>query len=483
MRAGGDQEVAKDDRDIVSAIRKKLADRVGKDRYEVWFGPATLLRVAGANLIVTSASQFAQNSLHKHFLPDLQAAACEAAGRVLSVEFRIDASLTDRTAQSVPAADASRASVTNGKAVPASEPSETAAAPPQPVRAAHEHRRRGMSLARFVVGNSNCLAFKSAEEAVERPGSYSPLFIYGPTGVGKTHLAEGILNEFKRRRRQSSGIILSAEQFTSSFLEALRGSGLPSFRRKYRDVELLIIDDVQFFANKRATVVELQHTMETVLRAGHQLVLTSDRSPAALKLGPEIISRLTGGVVSRIEAPDYPTRLGIVKQLAADFELNLPEEVQSFIATRLTLHARQLCGAIKRLHATTLVHHKSITLHVAEEALADLIHTDGQAVRLPDIEKAICSTFGLEPQCLHSQRKSKTVSHPRMLAMWLARKHTRAALSEIGKYFGQRTHSTVISASQKIETWMAAGSELQFADRNWSLDEAIRRVEESLRAG
>ena len=140
-------------------------------------------------------------------------------------------------------------------------------------------------------------------------------------------------------------------------------------------------------------------------------------------------------------------------------------------------------GALKRLHATSMAIGRPISMRLAEEALADLIHSSTRAVRLPDIEKAICEVFGLETASLQSDRKDKGVSHPRMLAMWLARKHTRAALSEIGRYFGRRTHSTVISAQKKIDTWMAKGQSLDLAERAWNLEDAIRRVEETLRAG
>ena len=345
-------------------------------------------------------------------------------------------------------------------------------------------RRRFASLGSFVLGASNRLAFTTAQMALARPGSVSPLLVYGPHGVGKTHLLEGIWSAFRRARRQAGAIYLSAEQFTSYFLEALRGAGLPSFRRKYRDVELFILDDIQFFAGKRATLVELLHTIDTLSAAGKQLVFAADRSPAALKaLGPEIAARLAGAMACRIEPPEYATRLAIVSQLASEWQIAVGADVQAYVASHLTSQARELAGALRRLEATSLALGKPITLSLAEEALGDLIHTSGRAVRLGDIEKAICDVFHLEPDSLQSDRKVKTVSHPRMLAMWLARKHTRVALSEIGHFFGRRSHSTVISAQKKVELWMAAGSPLDVDGRRCNVEDAIRRVEESLRAG
>ncbi len=197
-------------------------------------------------------------------------------------------------------------------------------------------RRRLASLDAYVVGRSNCLAHKAAQMAVAQPGGYSPLLVHGPTGTGKSHLLEGIYAAFRKSRPRAAAVYLSAEQFTSYFLQALHKSGMASFRGKYRDLELLVIDDLQFLANKKATIGELQHTIDTLLRAGRQLVFSADRSPAALKvLGPELMSRLSGGMVCRLEPPEFATRLGIVRAQAAQLGLDVPDDVQAYIASQL----------------------------------------------------------------------------------------------------------------------------------------------------
>jgi len=483
-RWGVGQEVTKDDKEIVSALRMKLADRVGKDRYEVWFGASTQLHVEGETLMVSVANQFRQDWLRNHFRKDLEAVCLETVGTSLTLEFRIDDAIaahphTSPMHRSKPADNGSHDTR-------AHEPSLNSPAHRngEATEGVLSNRRPFSSLTTYIGGESNCVAVKSAEMLIDQPGSFSPLLVYGPTGVGKTHLLEGIWSAYRKKYRQSSVLYLSAEQFTSYFLEALRGSGLPSFRRKHRDVDLLIIDDIQFFSGKRATLVEVQNTIDALLRSRRQLVLAADRSPAALKsLGPELVARLSGGMVCKIDPPEFQTRVSIVRQLALQLGVEIPGDVQTFIASRLTSHARELAGAVKRLQATCLALGKPICLSMAEEALSDLVHHGNSAVKIADIEKAVCDVFGLEPESLQSNRKSKVVSHPRMLAMFLARKHTRSALSEIGNYFGQRTHSTVIAANNKIATWMSKGRPLDLAGRNWSLDEAIRRVEESLRAG
>jgi chromosomal replication initiator protein len=472
-RAGWEtQEVITDDREIVSLIRARLADRVGKDRYEVWFGRTTHLAVRGDNLVVTVPSQFFQDWLRSHFRKDLEASSLEASGKPLSLVFRI--------AEAEPAPQAA-----NG-APPAVEnltPCE-GAKEPAPTQRAALPRRRLATLESFVVGNVSCLAHTAAQMAVQQPGAYSPLLIHGPTGTGKSHLLEGIYTAFREAQPRASAVMLSAEQFTSLFVHAVHKSGMASFRAKYRDLGLLIIDDLQFLAGKKATIGELQHTIDTLLRNGRQLAFAADRSPAALKvLGPELISRLSGGMVCRLEAADYATRLGIVRGQVSQMAIRVPDDVQAYIAAHFTTQSRELTGALKCLQATSLAHGRSINLAMADEALAGLIDHHGRVVHLPDIEKAVCDVFSLEPESLRSGRKGKSVSHPRALAMYLARKFTRAPLSEIGAYFGRRSHSTVISAKKKVEGWMSNSSSLKVAGTSMSLEETIRRVEEQLRAG
>lgn len=487
-----------DDRELVSAIRARLADRVGNDRYEVWFGPTTQLAIREQTLVVSVPSQFFQDWLRSHFRQDLEVCAQEACGHALALEFRIVPAMAEKPRASKTrslwrdckpaqpdslATDAAPASAqvegANGS-VPVIAPQEAAAETP----AADLPRRRLNSLCTFVVGNSNCLAHKAAQMAIAQPGGYSPLLVHGPTGTGKTHLLEGIYRAFRKSRPRSGAVYLSAEQFTSHFMQALHKSGMASFRARYRNLELLVVDDLQFLTGKKATIGELQHTIDTLLRNGKQLVFAADRSPAALKaLGPELGSRLSGGMVCRLEPAEYATRLGIVRHQAALLGMNVPEDVQAYVAAHLTSQSRELIGALKRLHAMSLAHELPITLALAEETLAELVDHQGRLVKLPDIEKAVCEVFGLDPESLQSSRKGKLVSHPRMLAMYLARKYTRAPLTEIGSYFGNRSHSTVISAHKKIAGWMTTSGSQKLTDTSLSLEESIRRVEAQLRAG
>ncbi len=478
--------MTKDDREIVSVLRASLAGKVGQDRFDLWFGAATRLDFDGCALRIGAPSRFFLEWIRTNFRRHIEDACREVFGKSPSLEFHIDdagkngdkdSTQPDDVAQPPPAG--------NNVAQP---PSAGNVSVPEHGRGRPCHksepRRRFASLDTFVTGETNRLAITSARMVVDRPGQLTPLMFHGSTSVGKTHLLEGIWSAARKSHNRTSTLYLSAEQFTSYFLEALRGSGLPSFRRKYRGVGVLILDDLQFFVGKRATQIELLHTIDGLLRDGRQLIFAADRSPAELaELGPELTTRLSSGLVCRIEPPDYATRLGIVAQMARRMKIDVPPVVQQYVASRLTNHARELSGALCRLQATGEALGRPISLKMAEEALADLIHSSARVVRLPDIEKAVCEVFGIEPSSLQSGGRGKRVSHPRMLAMWLARKHTRAALSEIGHFFGRRSHSTVVSAQKRVDGWMASGSPLDLAERRWPVDDAIRQVECRLAAG
>ena len=470
----------KGDTEIVSVLRGALVEEVGRPRYEFWFGAGTRLEVDGTRLIVSASTPFLQDWLRANFRQPLEVAGTKALGVRPEVIFRVD----------VPAPEARIAEEPLVRRTAASRPDGLCAEPgpvsgQKPGSGASRPAGSGTGgLESFVAGRRNTTALKTAEMIVKRPGAMSPVLFYGPTSVGKTHLLRALCCTFRRERPRGTCLYLTAEQFTTSFLQALRGTGMPNFRQKCRGVELLALDDLQFFCGKRATLIELLNTIDHLMREGRQLVFAADRSPAELAdLGTELRTRLESGMVCEIQAADYEMRVEIVGQMAARMGLEVPEEVKHFIAARLTNHARELSGALCRLQAASLASGRAIDRALAEETLADMIRHCQRLVRLQDIEKAVCHAFGVEAEGLRSSSKAKSVSQPRMLAMWLARKHTRAALSEIGRYFGRRSHSTVVSAQKRVEEWLARGATVELADRLWAAEEAVRHAERFLQVG
>lgn len=474
--------MTKDDTEIVSALRRTLASKVGSERFELWFGCGTHLVCSDGRLVVEAPSRFVRDWLRSHFRSDLEATCRELLGHQ-QIDYQINTALSSPVATipapTTPVAPAPRRAPAGRPCAPDAHPTRAHRAPAAPTRAAQQP-----GFEQFVMGQGNRLAVTSAQLAADRPGSITPLVLHGPTGCGKTHLLQAVRSAALARSHKLHAVYLTAEQFTTYFLEALGGKGLPSFRRKYRGVDLLIIDDVQFFAGKRATLVELLYTIDTLLEQGKQLVFATDRPPSELTgLGPELTARLAGGLVCRVEQADYETRRGIVEVLCARMGLDVPDDVQALVAAHAINHARELSGALNRLQATSLTLQQPIDMQLAETALGELAAQNSRVVRLPDIQRAVCEVFGLEPDSLQSNRKAKAVSYPRMLAMFLARKHTHAALSEIGHFFGRRSHSTVISANKKVTTWMSQSQPLALAEQTWDVEEAVRRVEQQLKAG
>lgn len=452
VRNGGDP--------IVSALLNNLSERIGTDRFTLWFGNSVRFAIEDETLVVGVPNHFVLERLRRTFRDPLRRACQEVLGKIPPFQFKVEESLKVPTPE--PREPATKPARKNGSPPPAA-------------------RRPFSTLDSFVEGTSNRLAATSAQMIIERPGSMSPLFVHGPVGVGKTHLLEGIWCGTKKAHRKARVLYLSAEQFTSEFVGSVR-SGLPSFRRKYRALDLLILDDVHFFRGKRATLVELLHTIDHLLQEGKQVVLAADRPPQDLpELGVELTTRLAGGMICPIEAPDYETRLGIVRQLALEMKLEVPAAVAALIAESFASHVRELRGALNLLQATSRAMRAPISLALAKQALAPLIRHSSKVVKIPEIEQAVCEIFGVESNDLHSNKKAKNVAYPRMMAMWLARKHTRAAYSEIGDFFG-RCHSTVIAAEKKVTGWVDKEASVHIGDNRVPVQEALRLVERQLGA-
>jgi chromosomal replication initiator protein len=478
--------VVKDDTQIAAELRAQLASRIGPQRYELWFGSHTQFCVGDRAVRVLADSPFVRDWLRQHFAADVRASVEAAAGRELVVQFELGATQSHKAEPSRRCVDTKRAEAEcrNAALVAATNgtPISDAVAPGNGSTARLARQRAEVGFDQFVVGNSNQYAYQSARLTSQGLQQASPVFFCGPTGVGKTHLLRAIHREYRRHHPRSRAVYLTAEQFTTCFVEALRGSGLPSFRQKCRGADLLVIDDLQFFVGKRVTLDELLHTADELLADGRQLVLAGDRGLVELRaLGPELVSRLAGGLTCEIGPPEFATRLGIVDRLSRQMQLEIDCEVCTLVATQITSGVRELRGALYRLQATGLALRKPIDRQLAESALADLVRQSTRTVRLPDVQRAICDVFGVEPGELRSQRKGRSISAPRMLAMWLARKYTRAPWSEIGQFFGRRSHSTVISAHRRVELLIAEQAEIDVSDGRFQVEEAIRRLETALR--
>ncbi len=334
-----------------------------------------------------------------------------------------------------------------------------------------------------LSGDSNQLAWTAAKMVLSEPGRMTPVLLHGPTGTGKSMLLSAMVQRMRGELRMRRVVHMTSEQFTNDFTEGLQGGGLPMFRRKYRDVDALFLDDIQFLIGKRSTLAEVRHTIDNLLRAGKQVVLTADRSLTELTaLGDELVGRLRGGLVTPLFPLDEKIRLSLLKQQTQAAGISIDAEALVQLAHRVAGDGRLIRGLVNRLKAVFALRGDKIEWDQCWTAVMDLVQATQPVVRLVDIERAVCNMFGLQADSLQSNSKMRSVSQPRMLAMFLARKYTPAAYKEIGDYFGQRRHSTVISAEKTVSTWLTENTLLE-GTRNLSVREAIRYVEAQLQVG
>ncbi len=477
-------------RTSIDDVRNAVRERLGDERFAVWFGDASWAPAADGNtgIVIRAGAGVTHEWLKRTFKAEVEVAVRGVCGSGARVAWE-EATDTPQTSVSQPLKE-SRKRAPHGRAkrgvLSASElavvaPGESSATSSPGTAPSRLSTPRAP--AAFIVGPCNRMAYAAVEIAATRPGEMSPLVIHGPSGVGKTHLLQAACHRARQLHPGMHAVLVSAEQFTTSFIQALRGGGLPGFHRSIRSADMLAIDDIQFFAGKKATIQELQQTMDALQRQGKQLLVGCDRDLDALgDLGSDLLSRLRGGMTARLLPADYDVRRGIVAGLAQTRGLGMPDEVIHHVAVSMTRHARELAGAVNRLEATSHMLGMPITLELAEEALSDMVRSSSRSLRIADIDRAVCGTFGLEAGSLQSSRRSRAVSHPRMLAMYLARTHTRAALVEIGSHFGGRSHSTVVAAQKTVTSWLAAKAPIVLAGAAWDVAEAIRRVEDTLRA-
>ncbi|TWT74290.1 DnaA/Hda family protein [Allorhodopirellula solitaria] len=342
----------------------------------------------------------------------------------------------------------------------------------------------GRTLDSFITGPCNEFAFSAATMAMSTPEVATPLFLHGPTGTGKSHLLAAIAEEFRRRRRMRRVILLTAEQFTNDFVGSVNSTGLPSFRRKYREVDALLIDDVHFLASKTATLREALYTLETLASAGKPLVFTANLPPADIRgLTGEVAGRMSSGLVCPLLALDAETRLNLLTRLVKtrcvlDCDPGLLAEVSEAIGG----DARAVAGVANLIGMLQRMFRREPTIDEIRQFGGDLMRNTRAAPSLKSIERAVCDAFGLERDGLRGKAQTRRVSEPRTLAMYLARTHTGSAYTEIAQHFGRRSHTGAIAAQQKVAQWLADGKQIGGGDAAMAAADAIARVEARLRA-
>lgn len=305
----------------------------------------------------------------------------------------------------------------------------------------------------FVIGNSNRFAHAASLAVAESPAkAYNPLFIYGGVGLGKTHLMHAIGHYILQNNSKSKVVYVSSEKFTNELINAIKDDKNEEFRNKYRNIDVLLIDDIQFIAGKERTQEEFFHTFNALHEASKQIILSSDRPPKEIPtLEDRLRSRFEWGLIADIQAPDFETRMAILKKKADVENLNVANEVMVYIATKIKSNIRELEGALIRIVAYSSLTGRDITVDLATEALKDIIsNKQSKNITIETIQDVVSSYYNLRVEDLKSQRRTRNIAYPRQIAMYLSRKLTDLSLPKIGEEFGGRDHTTVIHAYEKI---------------------------------
>ena len=306
----------------------------------------------------------------------------------------------------------------------------------------------------FVVGSSNRFAHAAAVSVANNPAeTYNPLFIYGPSGLGKTHLLYAIASVVHKNHPSYNIVYIKGDQFTNELIAALQEGRNNEFRYKYRNADLFLVDDIQFIAGKESTQEEFFHTFNNLYENHHQIVLTADRPPnEMLRLEDRLKTRFEWGLIADIQPPDFETRMAIIKRKAELVGLNVPDSVCEFIAVKLKSNIRQLEGTVKKLKAIHLVEGATPTINTAQRAISDIVNNDQPTpVTVGKIIEEVARTYGVSPEDIKSSKRNANISFARQISMYIVREITQMPMVEIGKEFGGRDHSTVVYAIQQIE--------------------------------
>ncbi|NIO07082.1 MAG: chromosomal replication initiator protein DnaA [Deltaproteobacteria bacterium] len=408
---------------------KQLEQRLGAQNVETWIRPIRVHTTQPGNLTLEVPNKFFRDWLEEHFLVTIQDTIH---------------SLTD---------GGTKISIVVGP--PADRSPE--ARPQQSVSPAGAMRHLNLvpkyTFANFVVGASNQFAHASCLAVANQPGDhYNPLFLYGGVGLGKTHLVNAIGHNILARKHDVKVVYLASESFMTELIASLRRDRMDQFKAHFRNIDMLILDDVQFLAGKERTQEEFFHTFNSLYEAHKQIVITSDRFPKEIPgLEDRLRNRFEWGLIADIQPPDMETRVAILQKKAEMENVNLPHDVAIFIASNITSNVRELEGSLTRLGAFASLTKTTITIDLAKEVLQNTLKGLHREVTIENIQKIICEHFNLKLGELKSKRRTKNIALPRQMAMYLCRKHTSTSFPTIGDKFGGRDHSTVIHASKTIE--------------------------------
>lgn len=437
--------------DIVKQLQAKLETKISPDEYQQWIAPLNFNSSGRDTLTINAPNQFFLTWIKEHYLPEIN----NQIGVLFGEKFSLELSCGQTKATTEKEQEKTE------EIIPFSPPKKP------------NDLNKKYTFSNFVVGSSNELAHAAATAVASGSATYNPLFIYGDSGLGKTHLICSIGNMMLEKESDLNLLYLSAENFTNELIEAVRTEKMNAFRNKYRHIDALLIDDIQFIGGKERTQEEFFYTFNALYENDKQIVITSDKMPKQIPdLENRLRSRFEGGLFADVSPPDQETKVAILEKKAEERNLVLSQEASFFIASDAESNIRVLEGYLSRLEAFSKMTDTPITLEMAQNLLGDIIEPEKRQVTLEQILRLTAGFFNVKVSDLKSSKKQQTFSIPRQAAMYLARKLTPLSTVEIGKGLGGRDHSTVIHANNKIKERMAKDKEL--AKTVFELEQAVR---------
>ena len=410
--------------------------------YNIWFGPIKFASLSTDAIVLEVPNKFFQGWLLDRYMPLITNCLQKATGKELKITFVLGADVDEHA----------------NKNTKTEEPKKDAK-PFWPFTRTAQDTAKEIGLSpkytfdSFVIGPSNRFAHAASMAVSESPAkAYNPLFIYGGVGLGKTHLMHAIGQSVLHRSPKAKVLYISSEEFTNQLISAIQNRSTQKFREKYRNVDILLIDDIQFIAGKESTQEEFFHTFNALYDAHKQIVVTSDRPPKEIQsLEERLISRFEWGLVTDIQPPDFETRIAIIKKKSEKETISLPEDVFFFLAEKVKTNIRELEGALIRVVAYSKLIGRDVSVDLAKEVLKDMIIEGEKKITIDLIQKKVSEYFDIKLSDMRAKKRSKAIAYPRQVAMYLTRQLTDFSLPEIGDQFGGRDHTTVIHACEKIE--------------------------------
>jgi chromosomal replication initiator protein len=412
-------------------------NQLSTQQFNTWIKPLRLSK-EHSNLILSAPNSFIIKQVQARFLGEINKLACELYNPVPEIIFRV-----------------SDAEAENARPItPVTTQTPTAKSKPESTYRSYSKLNNALNFENFVIGKANQLAFAAAEQVAQTPGtSYNPMFIYGGVGLGKTHLAQAIANQIKINKPDAKICYMHAERYVSDVVKAYQSNKFEEFKQYYHSLDVLLIDDIQFFVGKNKTQEEFFYAFNTLIDSHKQVILTSDTFPKEITgLDTRLISRLGWGLTVAIEPPELEMRVAILLKKAELSGYVLESSVAFFIAKHINSNVRELEGALKRVEAFAKFHKQELSIETAKEALKDIIVAQNRQISIENIQKTVAEYFHIKVNDLLSKKRTRNIARPRQVAMSLTRQLTSLSLPEIGLSFGGRDHSTVIHACKTIDT-------------------------------